>query len=158
MKAFRKPIALLVALLMAIIPFCGFAEAGPVRTELDDALNVPGGTLSFSDGGTEYPMQAVTVDERVCAKTTNQTVGRATSSVTLTASVAARTVLRRPPRSTLFPYTTLFRSRQIHAPRERCRDCSAHNARYKRLDGKVLYRDRDRRLHFRFRLYQGFFR
>ena len=32
MKAFRKPIALLVALLMAIIPFCGFAEAGPVRT------------------------------------------------------------------------------------------------------------------------------
>ena len=56
MKAFRKPIALLVALLMAIIPFCGFAEAGPVRTELDDALNVPGGTLSFSDGGTEYPM------------------------------------------------------------------------------------------------------
>ena len=76
MKAFRKPIALLVALLMAIIPFCGFAEAGPVRTELDDALNVQGGTLSFSDGGTEYPMQAVTVDERVCAKTTNQTVGR----------------------------------------------------------------------------------
>ena len=75
MKAFRKPIALLVALLMAIIPFCGFAEAGPVRTELDDALNVPGGTLSFSDGGTEYPMQAVTVDERVCAKTTNQTGG-----------------------------------------------------------------------------------
>ena len=62
MKAFRKPIALLVALLMAIIPFCGFAEAGPVRTELDDALNVPGGTLSFSDGGTEYPMQAVTVE------------------------------------------------------------------------------------------------
>ena len=94
MKAFRKPIALLVALLMAIIPFCGFAEAGPVRTELDDALNVPGGTLSFSDGGTEYPMQAVTVDERVCAKTTNQTVGRATSSVTLTASVAAGTVLK----------------------------------------------------------------
>ena len=92
MKAFRKPIALLVALLMAIIPFCGFAEAGPVRTELDDALNVPGGTLSFSDGGTEYPMQAVTVDERVCAKTTNQTVGRATSSVTLTASVAAGTI------------------------------------------------------------------
>ena len=27
MKAFRKPIALLVALLMAIIPFCGFAES-----------------------------------------------------------------------------------------------------------------------------------
>ena len=135
MKAFRKPIALLVALLMAIIPFCGFAEAGPVRTELDDALNVPGGTLSFSDGGTEYPMQAVTVDERVCAKTTNQTVGRATSSVTLTASVAAGT-----------------------AHRERCRDCSAHNAWHKRLDGKVLCRDRGRRLHFRFRLYQGFFR
>jgi len=149
MKAFRKPIALLVALLMAIIPFCGFAEAGPVRTELDDALNVPGGTLSFSDGGTEYPMQAVTVDERVCAKTTNQTVGRATSSVTLTASVAAGTVLKYDIKTDL---------RQIHAHRERCRDCSAHNARHKRLDGKVLCRDRDRRLHFRFRLYQGFFR
>src|SRR5256885_2407896 len=27
-------------------------------------------------------------------------------------------MIRRPPRSTLFPYTTLFRSRHRHAPRE----------------------------------------
>src|SRR5437773_9707668 len=27
-------------------------------------------------------------------------------------------MLRRPPRSTLFPYTTLFRSRVVRAPRE----------------------------------------
>lgn len=94
MKALRKPIALLVALLMAIIPLCGFAEAGPIRTELDDALNVPGGTLSFSDGGSEYPMQAVTLDDRVCAKTTNQAVGRASSSVTLTAELEIGTVLK----------------------------------------------------------------
>src|SRR2546429_6609697 len=26
-------------------------------------------------------------------------------------------MIRRPPRSTLFPYTTLFRSRRLHAPR-----------------------------------------
>src|SRR5258706_8414333 len=28
-------------------------------------------------------------------------------------------MIRRPPRSTLFPYTTLFRSRQSHSGRER---------------------------------------
>src|SRR3712207_2944567 len=28
-------------------------------------------------------------------------------------------MIRRPPRSTLFPYTTLFRSRQLHALHER---------------------------------------
>src|SRR2546426_3619848 len=28
-------------------------------------------------------------------------------------------MIRRPPRSTLFPYTTLFRSSEQHAPRER---------------------------------------
>src|SRR5256884_1151398 len=27
-------------------------------------------------------------------------------------------MIRRPPRSTLFPYTTLFRSREFHQPRE----------------------------------------
>ena len=122
MKAFRKPIALLVALLMAIIPFCGFAEAGPVRTELDDALNVPGGTLSFSDGGTEYPMQAVTVDGRVCAKTTNQTVGRATSSVTLTASVAAGTVLKYDIKTSTEPTYDKFTLTVNGAPLE-----SGHN-------------------------------
>src|SRR3712207_6973727 len=30
-------------------------------------------------------------------------------------------MIRRPPRSTLFPYTTLFRSRNSHAPRSRPR-------------------------------------
>src|SRR6266511_4073745 len=29
-------------------------------------------------------------------------------------------MLRRPPRSTLFPYTTLFRSRPAHSSRRRC--------------------------------------
>src|SRR2546430_9020224 len=31
-------------------------------------------------------------------------------------------MIRRPPRSTLFPYTTLFRSRGQHPGRARCRD------------------------------------
>src|SRR5215203_7051316 len=30
-------------------------------------------------------------------------------------------MIRRPPRSTLFPYTTLFRSRSRYRPRRRCR-------------------------------------
>src|SRR5215471_20385681 len=32
-------------------------------------------------------------------------------------------MIRRPPRSTLFPYTTLFRSRVVRAPRRRPRYC-----------------------------------
>src|SRR2546422_1596233 len=37
-------------------------------------------------------------------------------------------MIRRPPRSTLFPYTTLFRSKQVPAPagRRRCRTDRAH--------------------------------
>src|SRR3712207_8480322 len=36
-------------------------------------------------------------------------------------------MIRRPPRSTLFPYTTLFRSRRQHLPcgtNDSCRSCS----------------------------------
>src|SRR5258708_27868699 len=35
-------------------------------------------------------------------------------------------MIRRPPRSTLFPYTTLFRSRQAREPRVVRRDGRAH--------------------------------
>src|SRR5256885_13942135 len=34
-------------------------------------------------------------------------------------------MIRRPPRSTLFPYTTLFRSRDMNDPRARCRGAFA---------------------------------
>src|SRR5258708_16975151 len=34
-------------------------------------------------------------------------------------------MIRRPPRSTLFPYTTLFRSNRAEAPRGRVTFCSA---------------------------------
>src|SRR5438132_12054384 len=44
-------------------------------------------------------------------------------------------MLRRPPRSTLFPYTTLFRSRRL-GPRERRRQ--------RGNDGDVLLRHHDR--------------
>src|SRR3712207_7850433 len=37
-------------------------------------------------------------------------------------------MIRRPPRSTLFPYTTLFRSHQRHGGRKRRRDRRAHFA------------------------------
>src|SRR2546426_6507922 len=33
-------------------------------------------------------------------------------------------MIRRPPRSTLFPYTTLFRSLRRHVGRGRCSSCS----------------------------------
>src|SRR5438132_9498346 len=42
-------------------------------------------------------------------------------------------MLRRPPRSTLFPYTTLFRSRPIRASWVRSSLCSSAPARSERL-------------------------
>src|SRR3712207_7235615 len=38
-------------------------------------------------------------------------------------------MIRRPPRSTLFPYTTLFRSRQTQRTTEQRRDLAAHEIR-----------------------------
>src|SRR2546425_6750689 len=38
-------------------------------------------------------------------------------------------MIRRPPRSTLFPYTTLFRSRSARCERERTRRCRPARAR-----------------------------
>src|SRR5258706_1391308 len=43
-------------------------------------------------------------------------------------------MIRRPPRSTLFPYTTLFRSRGDHAPRRRER---LHHGDRERLGGSL---------------------
>src|SRR2546422_5386054 len=34
-------------------------------------------------------------------------------------------MIRRPPRSTLFPYTTLFRSNRIEGRRPQCNSCAA---------------------------------
>src|SRR5256885_3128929 len=54
-------------------------------------------------------------------------------------------MIRRPPRSTLFPYTTLFRSRRLSAPRaERnpgAGQRKAHTHRWAGIDGHDL-RDR----------------
>src|SRR2546430_17714728 len=46
-------------------------------------------------------------------------------------------MIRRPPRSTLFPYTTLFRSRRRALRRHRPRD-----ARFERLGDAAAQRDR----------------
>src|SRR5205809_6171156 len=54
------------------------------------------------------------------------------------------TMVRQPPRSTLFPYTTLFRSRQIDGPRRRFqrtkdareRELEPHRPELPRLDRK----------------------
>src|SRR2546422_4395365 len=48
-------------------------------------------------------------------------------------------MIRRPPRSTLFPYTTLFRSRQSHSParelaRSVPRDCRARERGHRRSE------------------------
>src|SRR5437879_10596337 len=51
-------------------------------------------------------------------------------------------LIRRPPRSTLFPYTTLFRSHPCHLGRQRPRDGSIHHIR--RGDGGGL-EGRDRK-------------
>src|SRR5438045_5798894 len=48
-------------------------------------------------------------------------------------------MLPRPPRSTLFPYTTLFRSRQFHQPVRRRRFLSRQD---QRLLVRQLYRKR----------------
>src|SRR5579872_7550125 len=41
-------------------------------------------------------------------------------------------MIRRPPRSTLFPYTTLFRSFAFSASAGRSRTCPIHDARFAR--------------------------
>src|SRR3712207_8776805 len=43
-------------------------------------------------------------------------------------------MIRRPPRSTLFPYTTLFRSGRVRCRRSSCCDCGANLCREKRQD------------------------
>src|SRR5436309_9852017 len=43
-------------------------------------------------------------------------------------------MIRRPPRSTLFPYTTLFRSPATTTCRRRCRRCSATTPRTRRSE------------------------
>src|SRR2546430_3910524 len=58
-------------------------------------------------------------------------------------------MIRRPPRSTLFPYTTLFRSRQLLklcSPRNRGECCALENDReYGSQRRRVLHVGRDRK-------------
>src|SRR3712207_8185259 len=49
-------------------------------------------------------------------------------------------MIRRPPRSTLFPYTTLFRSRRWRRRRGRCRRCLGSSGRGGRQVGRSLNR------------------
>src|SRR2546427_2485412 len=53
-------------------------------------------------------------------------------------------MIRRPPRSTLFPYTTLFRSRQGE-DRERCRTCAPSRDQQRSDDARRDERDQDRK-------------
>src|SRR2546427_9321456 len=56
-------------------------------------------------------------------------------------------MIRRPPRSTLFPYTTLFRSSSVGRPRDRSvRDRAAHED-PRRERGTTPYRRCPRRRH-----------
>src|SRR2546428_2767866 len=48
-------------------------------------------------------------------------------------------MIRRPPRSTLFPYTTLFRSRRVHRLPARARRTKRVNAQIFRLDLDVNF-------------------
>src|SRR2546427_8930946 len=50
-------------------------------------------------------------------------------------------MIRRPPRSTLFPYTTLFRSHAVPAPR---RECFRHQCDNERLGNGLSAPDRQR--------------
>src|SRR5215217_8583062 len=53
-------------------------------------------------------------------------------------------MIRRPPRSTLFPYTTLFRSRPHHRPERHCGRRGGHQRlrRRHRLEREDVGRDR----------------
>src|SRR3712207_8472355 len=60
-------------------------------------------------------------------------------------------MIRRPPRSTLFPYTTLFRSRALaeRYPRAQDRDADGHRGpadRERRVPGEALREHRPRRV------------
>src|SRR5258708_8709662 len=65
-------------------------------------------------------------------------------------------MIRRPPRSTLFPYTTLFRSREARHRREHREDLPAERAEHRPPDEHRFFprpahpegrRDTDRRVH-----------
>src|SRR3712207_7077224 len=53
-------------------------------------------------------------------------------------------MIRRPPRSTLFPYTTLFRSLPAHAGRPDGRDRKGERGRRAGQEPRALAADRDR--------------
>src|SRR2546422_8378107 len=48
-------------------------------------------------------------------------------------------MIRRPPRSTLFPYTTLFRSLTMRLPNGPCRDAMLHHV---EIEHRIAARDR----------------
>src|SRR2546429_8455329 len=56
-------------------------------------------------------------------------------------------MIRRPPRSTLFPYTTLFRSHQARPgePRAKCAEHHLHARCESTTAHRLVERDRDRR-------------
>src|SRR5438270_8770982 len=55
-------------------------------------------------------------------------------------------MIRRPPRSTLFPYTTLFRSRVVSELRESKTHCNSENKKCGQNEqDKATVRDRDRK-------------
>src|SRR3712207_8932307 len=60
-------------------------------------------------------------------------------------------MIRRPPRSTLFPYTTLFRSRRVRGrrgrarPRARAREARAQGGNLLRVQRRIAGRHRIRR-------------
>src|SRR5205085_11976950 len=49
-------------------------------------------------------------------------------------------MIRRPPRSTLFPYTTLFRSKRLAVCIAHRRECKQLSAAFDRLSGRMLPR------------------
>src|SRR5690606_39752157 len=51
--------------------------------------------------------------------------------------------LLRPPRSTLFPYTTLFRSRNSHSEADRLMECTSTIARHNGITQDYVARVRD---------------
>src|SRR2546422_2851675 len=53
-------------------------------------------------------------------------------------------MIRRPPRSTLFPYTTLFRSQQLSSPRPPCRDVPLWEGTRERIEGCAASRSGNR--------------
>lgn len=89
MKHLNKSLSLLLAVFMALMCFAAFAEIRPLDDELDAALNVEGGTLTFVNDIVNPMTVDDTQEGRICAKSGNYNINNSTSKVSVTFTAEA---------------------------------------------------------------------